>query len=243
MKRFYDKQLGQSLISVIDIETMGLDTKKGSPISTVALITFDPSKPDFEIVNWLYLGINSGEFYALKVKEDPETVKWTKALPDKVQDHNFNMANANSDDCDYLCQGQKLSLLQSLKEISDYVYFMNEQATEEQTNHFIFGNSPDFDQGMLDIYYDRLNFDKPWKYYQNLDFRTVASFINQSKTDREKLKIEAKEHLHKLVKDYYHGAEFDFPSMLEIEDPSHISLYDAILEGLQLFKMIKQLGV
>lgn len=217
MERYYNKNLEDCVISVIDIETTGLDTKNGSPILTVGIVTLIPSEWQEGRFRSLSIGIDKKEFDVLGVQDDPRTVEWWSKFPEQRESA---IKLATSDFKNYT----SLSLLSALGYITEYLNNFNQVAQELKTNHFIFGNSPDFDQAMLNVYYDRLGLARPWQYWQNLDLRTLASIIGNTKEQRElQQKLACK-----FYKDTLDWTRLDIPPL------KHVALYDAFLEAFQI---------
>lgn len=224
MKRYFNKSVGQSYTTVIDLETTGVDTKNGSPILTYGLVSFkfDEIK-DRPFLQYVYSGIKPNEFRLLNIKGDIATHEWYESkVNSKVYEQNFSMAKGGK------------SLKDALIDIKTSIDKLNILAEVEGTNHYIFGNSPDFDQAMLNIYFDRLNITRPWQYWQNLDLRTLAMMY--SSDDKERLDLEEK-----ALKVYSNEMKkFGYDTSLILDYPKHTAIYDATLEALQLIDILKK---
>ena len=60
MKRYFDKSVSQSYITVIDLETTGVDTRNGSPILTYGLVSFKVNEitTDKPFLQYIYGALN-----------------------------------------------------------------------------------------------------------------------------------------------------------------------------------------
>lgn len=224
MKRYFDKSISQSYITVIDLETTGVDTRNGSPILTYGLVTFKFDKMDnAPFLQYIYGGIKPNEFRLLGIKGDIATHEWYESrVNSNVYEQNFSMAKNGK------------SLKDALIDIKTSIVSLNVLAESEETNHYIFGNSPDFDQAMLNIYFDRLNIARPWQFWQNLDLRTLAMLFPQSNKERILLEEEA----FKLYKREMLNCGYSEDLILTF--PKHTAIYDATLEALQLVDILKK---
>lgn len=225
MKRYFDKSVSQSYITVIDLETTGVDTRNGSPILTYGLVSFKINEitTDKPFLQYIYGGIKPSEFRLLGIKGDIATHEWYESKVNaKVYEQNFDMANKGN------------SLEDALLDIKRSVEGINILAETEETNHYIFGNSPDFDQGMLNIYFDKLYISRPWQFWQNLDLRTLAMLFPQNNKERIQLEEEA----FKVYKREMLNCGYDQDLILTF--PKHTAIYDATLEALQLVDILKK---
>ena len=224
MKRYFNKSIGQSYVTVIDLETTGVDTRNGSPILTYSLVSFkfDEIK-DRPFLQYIYGGIKPNEFRLLNIKGDIATHEWYESkVNSRVYEQNFSMAKNGK------------SLKDALVDIKTSVDSLNILAEVEETNHYIFGNSPDFDQAMLNIYFDKLRITRPWKYWQNLDLRTLAMLYPSNDKYRLDLEEQALKVYSKEMKECGYDKDLILPY------PKHTAIYDATLEALQLIDILKK---
>lgn len=225
MKRYFDKSISQSYITVIDLETTGVDTRNGSPILTYGLVSFkvDEIDTDKPFLQYVYSGIKPNEFRLLGIKGDIATHEWYESKVNaKVYDQNFSMANNGN------------SLEDALLDIKRSIEGVNILAETAETNHYIFGNSPDFDQAMLNVYFDKLYISRPWQFWQNLDLRTLAMLFPQNNKERILLEEDA----FKLYKREMLNHKYSEDLILAL--PKHTAIYDATLEALQLVDILKK---
>lgn len=176
--------LSESAVTVCDIETLGLDTNNGSVVVSIGLATIK-NKMIVSTKEWL-LDINHLEHSGFG--RDDSTIEWHAKLPSETFEINFR-------------EGERLAPSVAIKEFSDYVTKLNE--TEEM--HFLVGNSPDFDFGMLGHYLNKFDIDRPWKYFQLLDFRTLATTFGLSKDLRDRSARFASA----MTEQYPHNALYD----------------------------------
>nr|DAP65129.1 MAG TPA: DEDDh [Caudoviricetes sp.] len=229
MKRYFNKSISQSYITVIDLETTGVDTRNGSPILTYGLVSFklgeilDEENPDRLFLQYFYNGIKPNEFRLLGIKGDIATHDWYESKVNaKVYEQNFSVAKNGK------------TLKDALLDIKVVIETLNILAEAEETNHYIFGNSPDFDQAMLNIYFDKLGITRPWKYWQNLDLRTLAMLYPSNDKYRFDLEERALKVYSKEMK------ECGYDKSLILPYPKHTAIYDATLEALQLIDILKK---
>lgn len=220
MKRTYNKSFIDSIFTVIDIETLGLNVREGSPILSVGLITFSVKEElAFNLINYHYFLFDPEDFKQYGAVIDQSTVDWQNNLPTIIQEHYKT--------------GEKLSVVKGLNIISDQITQANQLAVAKGCNHYIVGNSPSFDQAMLEVFYDKADLKKPWQYWQNIDLRTLSYIHSRTSSDRND-QIKRANTAHNSI----------FLNVLgqEVDNMQHLASYDVCLEAISLYDIIRRLN-
>lgn len=137
---------------MIDLETLG--TQPGSVILSIGAVLFDPTKPVEECLGAeFYCVVNkaSSDTYAMTISQDT-LAWWEKQSPEarKVLDE----ASIGGDPMELA--------------LSNLAAFLPDGVR-------VWSNGANFDQPLLDVAYNRVGKQVPWKYYNSRCYRTILS--------------------------------------------------------------------
>ena len=145
---------------MLDLETLG--TKPGSVILSIGAAPFGShvaNAPTF------YTSIGMHDSQARGLKVDPKTLAWWQQQELPVKAAAFMGANP---------------LIEALAKFTGYIKFLESLGFEVR----VWGNSASFDCGILKAAYEAIGQEAPWKYYNEMCFRTLKNLVPASLTPR-----------------------------------------------------------
>lgn len=215
------KPIFGSCLTVIDIETTGLDINKNGVMS-MSLVTVHSDSWNKDVFSFEGKDISYSILYAdpeeLGRVSNPHTMEFHNNLPEHIQRLNKPVEGEKP-----FCWDQITDL------ITLYMQSVDNFAEANDLPHYFMGNGPDFDQAFLAGYFKQLNKPLPWKHWQNVDFRTLAAIYPIPEDVWGRLKGKASE----LLADQH--------SIDKTLDYSHFAGFDTILETLGAVWILQQL--
>ena len=141
---------------MLDLETMG--TKPGSAITQIGAVDFD-----------LEGGMGEGFSVNISLRScgehgmtfDPDTIGWWMKQEEAARRAVF--------------EGAKYDLKRGLQTFAKYV--------RDVEGQFMWGNGAGFDNVLLACAYDKIALDRPWKFWDDRDMRTVVSLAKMMGID------------------------------------------------------------
>ena len=137
---------------MFDLETM--DNRPTSAITAIGAVVFTK----YDVIETFYTPVDLSTSVEAGLTMSPETVKWwLNQSPEarKIYDES---------------KGKPLGLPMVLRLLAKFV--------KESNAKFFFGNGADFDNVILRTAYEATNEPLPWKYYQNMCFRTMKTLFD-----------------------------------------------------------------
>jgi hypothetical protein len=146
---------------MVDIETLGTDP--GAVILSVGAVTWDID-PNGEAVlgDEFHTSIDSDSAERAGLETDPETVEWWEGQPDTARE--------------ILDGGRVLP-----RGLLDFAEFVESRGGFAE----VWANSPRFDCCLLEVAYDRVGMDLPWRFFEEADVRTLKKLPQWPDLDRE----------------------------------------------------------
>lgn len=160
---------------MVDLETLG--TSPGCPILSIGAVTFlteVPCKPFYTTID-----ISNQNKYGLL--PNPTTVSWWGSQDKRVREEAFS----GKDD-----------LFQVLTWFSSWLGSL-------QATPVMWGNAASFDLSILSAAYKAVNLPLPWKYWNEMCFRTLKNLYHGVVTEPERTG-----HKHNALNDAIHQAEW-----------------------------------
>lgn len=146
---------------MIDLETLG--TQPGSTILSIGAVLFDPSLPVSECIGKEFYCVVSRESslrYGMTISQD--TLDWWEKQSPEAR----SVLDAAS------TGGEDMSVA-----LANLARFIPSGAK-------VWSNGANFDQPLLDVAYDRVGQQIPWRYYNSRCYRTILSLFPEEKSVR-----------------------------------------------------------
>lgn len=140
---------------MLDIETLG--NKPNSIIISLSAVVFDDDFNEVDCFNE-NLNINQSKLYGFETTES--TLDWWKNQSLEA----FKMSTINQKDV--------------YSTLYDFANFVNINNID-----FVYGNSVSFDCVLLNCYFDRLQIERPWGFWQERCFRTFKNTFQFSEVE------------------------------------------------------------
>jgi DNA polymerase III epsilon subunit-like protein len=135
---------------MVDLETLG--TNMDSQILTIGAIAFD--RDTFETQEEFYRRVDIKSCEDLGLTKTEDTVRFWEKQPSEAKDEAFNPNNRVS--------------------ISDAMFDFAEFIKRNRCDEF-WCNGANFDEPILSTVFDKLHFEKPWKFWKVRCLRTALS--------------------------------------------------------------------
>lgn len=161
--------------TMIDIESLG--KKPGCVIMSIGAVKFNLGQGTIDRENTFHRVISIGDSTRHGFTIDGSTVAWWLGQPSEAQ-----MAATRSPD----------TVATVLNEFTDWFGLCERP----------WGNSASFDLSILGEYYDRLGFERPWHFWNEMCYRTISNLWAQSVPKVEKTGV-----AHNAVDDALHQIE------------------------------------
>lgn len=197
---------------MVDIESGGLSPN--GALLTIGAVAFDPKEKTvgqafYKTIDPTSAVINGGELHA-------KTVQWWMTQPGETR---WEVWNSN------ISFGIETSL-------SLFNIFLDEVAPEEL---YIWANAPQFDLVIIRSAMERLKIQPKWKYYEEMDMRTIR--VLAWGKDRKKEKWYGLADPNNDVKDYLSDSRF-----LKMKS-SHNALVDAVRQAAMVNQCYEKLSI
>lgn len=140
---------------MLDIETLG--NVPNSIIISISAVVFDD---DFNEIDFFNENLDTSQSISLGFKATESTLQWWK----EQNKETFEMCTKNQKPV-----REVLNNLFNFIDIHDI--------------DFVYGNSVSFDCVLLNCYFDRLQIERPWKFWQERCFRTFKNTFQFSKVE------------------------------------------------------------
>lgn len=157
-----NKKLLESIHVVIDLETLG--TRPGSVILQIGAKAFI-----------LHEALDSHENFSITISRvdslgfgfttDKETEKWWSGQSESARLGVYNGI---------------ASVAETFTAFDSFMERLYHEATNKGKDLLIWGNSNDFDLGLLKAYYQRFDWELPWNFRDERDFRTMKELFRES---------------------------------------------------------------
>lgn len=171
----------------IDLETLGTTTN--STILTVGIVKFNPANLVLPF-DGIHISLDIKEQKAQGRYISPETIAWWKRQDPKAQEAAFS--------------GERIPVKEALKMIQDYFKVMD--STNPKSDQIliseVWGQGYGFDMTMLGDLFDKNDMEKPWKFYQERDSRTLFSLLSEDPRPAA-----GKDTLHNALSDAYYQSQ------------------------------------
>jgi hypothetical protein len=138
-----------------DLET--LDTRPSAVILSIGACTLDPGSG--EITDRFYRAIDLESCQVAGLTTSESTKKWWAQQSEEARS--------------VFSDPDRVSLLQALSDFSIFLRMLPGGPTKVK----LWGNGSDFDNVILSNAYGALNFDAPWRFYNNRCYRTVRNCL------------------------------------------------------------------
>lgn len=136
---------------MLDLETMGFRSK--SAIVSIGAVAFDPDNNVLGDTFYTNVDLNSCLDAGLEI--DGSTIMWWLDQSEAAK---------NS------LQSDQLPLQDALSQFSDYIH--------QFKNVKVWGNGASFDNVIMENAYLSVNMERPWRFYQDRDQRTIVDIVD-----------------------------------------------------------------
>lgn len=140
---------------MLDIETLG--NVPNSIIISISAVVFDDNFKELDYFNE-NLSIRESDSYGFYRTES--TLQWWREQSEQA----FKISTTNQQPVNYV-----------LTQLASFI--------ESNNIDFVYGNSVSFDCVLLNCYFDRLQIERPWKFWQERCFRTYKNTFNFSNVE------------------------------------------------------------
>lgn len=140
---------------MLDIETLG--NVPNSIIISISAVVFDDN---FKELDYFNENLDVSHSTNLGFKTTESTLQWWKEQSKEA----FEISTNNQKRVDYV-----------LYELATFI--------ESNNIDFVYGNSVSFDCVLLNCYFDRLQIERPWRFWQERCFRTFKNTFNFSEVE------------------------------------------------------------
>ena len=147
---------------MIDLETLG--RRPGCSILSIGAVMFDPESR--ELGREFYVVVNRKSCADAGLHEDEETLRWWDEQNPSARSVLNEAENG-------------LLLLSALGQLA---LFIRQSCSLDQVK--VWGNGSDFDNAILACAYAAINFELPWKFWNNRCYRTMKSMVPEVKIAR-----------------------------------------------------------
>lgn len=142
---------------MIDLETLG--TQPGSVILSIGAVLFDPNAPVEECLGKeFYCVVSTGSCKEANLEINQDTLDWW----DKQS------AEARTVIDQAAAEGA-FTLTHALEELAKFI----------PAGALVWSNGANFDQPLLDVAYNRVSVNLPWKYYNSRCYRTIKALCSR----------------------------------------------------------------
>jgi len=151
----------QAIHVVVDLETLG--TRPGSVILQVGARAFCWHEKLDSYENFI-ITVNKLDSLGFGFTTDKETAKWWSGQSEATKIGVFNGT---------------ASVAETLTAFDSYIKRLRREAASKGKDLLIWGNSNDFDLGLLRAYYQHFGQEIPWDFRKERDFRTVKELFTE----------------------------------------------------------------